>query len=198
MPFAMDRFHQFWTRFCTDLSDAPSQYVYNRHTLMDYPSGSLIKLPDDHFPYYCVVLGGLVGGYQTDHACNPVLRDLILPMDFFTGTDHPFTQRTKTIEYRALAKTVVMRLPIGTASEGQSLHPEIAELFHVMKQRKINQLRKLVAIYQETDYYARYCVYRQVLPLYARDLPHRVQEQLLRMSHASYQRVKARYLNGGK
>lgn len=194
----MDRFHQFWTRFCADLPDAPTAYVYRHHTLLEYPREAPIKLPHDPFPYYCVVLAGLVGGYQADHAGRPVLRDLVLPMDFFTGTEHPFTQRTKTIEYRALAKTAFMRLPIKRASEGQSRHREIAELFHVMKQRKIDQLRKLVAIYQEADYYARYCVYRQALPAYAQALPHRVQEQLLRMSHASYQRVKARYLRAGK
>lgn len=190
----MDSLYQFWTRYCNRIPDAARSFVHRQHVLHAYAQDECIKLPGEHFPYYCVVLGGIVGGYQTNHGGHPVLRDLVLPLDFFTGTEHPFTRRMKNIEYQALAGTTVMALPIAAASQGQLLHPQLAELFHVMKQRKIDQLRKLVAIYQETDYYARYCVYRELLPHYALELPHRVQEQLLRMSHAGYQRVKARYL----
>lgn len=193
----MDRLYGFWMRFCADVPAAARDFLDRQRVLLHYRREQTIKLPDEAYPYFCVVLDGLVGGYQTSHAGHPVLRDLVLTLDFFTGTEHPFTRRMRKIEYLALASTSIMRIPIAYVAEGQRLHPEIAELFHVMKQRKIDQLRKLVAVYQETDHYARYCVYREVLPSYALSLPHRVQEQLLRMSHASYQRAKVKYLRGG-
>lgn len=179
-------------------SDASHEFIQRRGHQVGYGKGDVIKLPDTPFPYFCVVLRGLVGGYQPSRDGRIALRDLVLPLDFFTGTEHLFTRRDQGVEHRALLATQLLRIPIEKARAGQLEQPTIAELFHVMKQRKINQLRKLVAIYQETDYYARYCVYRQVLPRYARELPHTVQRELLRMSHASYQRVKARYLRGGK
>ncbi|WP_257667203.1 hypothetical protein [Parapedobacter tibetensis] len=192
----MDRFYQYWQKYCPDLPEEVRQFIDVHHEVASYTKGQVIKLPDDSFPYFCVVLEGLVGGYQQDRARDPTLRELMLPPDFFTGTEHLFTTRGRHMEYCALEKTVVMRLSLADAKAGQQRHAEIAELFHVLKQKKIDLLRKLVAVYQETAYYDRYCVYIGLFKTWASLLPNKVQQQLLRMSETTYYRVKKQYLKG--
>lgn len=170
---------------------------------------TIIKLTHQHLPNFHIVLDGLVGGFdfydedifngqQSNNSKHknsvPILRDLICPMDYFTGSLHTFTKRNRAIEYRSLTPVALLRMSIEQAVHGQKYYPDLSELFQIMKQRKINLLRHQVTVYQEKDYYRRYCLYRKLLPEWNIELSHQIQHQFLQMSIAQYNRVKAQYL----
>src|SRR5699024_6368153 len=101
----------------------------------------------------------LAAGYRENSVGKQVLCELMQPMDYFTGTQHPFTPRLREAEYVAIADTKLLLVPVMEAREAQRRFPAFAELLHVLKQRKINFLELLVALEHEETCYARYCLY---------------------------------------
>lgn len=154
----------------------------------------VIKLEGQRFPFFCIVLSGLVAGYRKNSAGTPLLCELMQPMDYFTGTQHPFTPRLREAEYMAIENTTLLLVPIAEAREAQRHFPAFAELLHVMKQRKINFFELLITLGSEPYYYARYCAYMDRFGRQAPHLPDAPQWQLLRMGRSTYYRMKSRYL----
>lgn len=199
----MERLILFWHKYRPRVDPSALLYLKGICAIEDHQRGTILKLPDQPLPYLCIVLDGVVGGFESQAIIGSVtdedtgmlkLRELILPMDYFSGPAHLFTLRNRSIEYQALSHVSVLRIPLAHARDGQQRYPDLAELFQVMKQRKINQLRKQVAIYQERDHYRRYCLYRQLLPDWTYTLSRDIQCQFLRMSKTHFHRVKAAYL----
>lgn len=190
----MERLFTYWIKHCPGLEAETKQFVLANHAVETYPKNTVVKLPDQEFSFWGMVLDGQLGAYVIDASGDPVLVELFLPLDFFTGTEHLFTQRNRKIEYRALEKSTVLLLSNKGAREGQQRYREVAELFHVLKQKRIQFLRNLLLVYMEKDYYARYCTYRRLFRDVIPFLAHNVQWQLLRMGESSYYRVKKKYL----
>lgn len=161
-----------------------------------YRRGQVIKLGMDDFPFFCIVLSGSAGGYQTNRRGQRVLRELALPLDFFTGTEHTFSSTRRPLDFAALRASTLLLLPIAYAREGQRLHTEISELFHVLKQRKILRLRKLVDVYQEPNHGERYRLFRELLPEVAHSpaTTNAIHADLLQMSVSHLKRLKKRFL----
>ncbi|HZH55019.1 MAG TPA: hypothetical protein VFD72_05160, partial [Sphingobacteriaceae bacterium] len=171
----MKRVVDFWVKYRPQADPAALEFLESDSIIVSYHKDEIIKLPDQHFPYFCVVLEGVVGGYSLNWQGQPLLRELILPLDYFTGTIHLFSNRNLLTEYRALMPVQLLQIPIARAVHGQQHYPDIAELFHVMKQRKLNIQRYQVLIYQQTNAYNRYVLYRTYFPDWAHQLPHRIQ-----------------------
>lgn len=157
--------------------------------------GTIIKLADHRLAYFCIVLKGVVGGYEWNNGTDPNLREIIRQMDYFTGTIHPFTQRNRLIEYRTLTPVILARMHMDNARHGQLQYPDLTELFHVMKQHKINQLRQQVIIFQEFNHAKRYQLYTNLLPDWQNALPDHIQREFLQISKAHYHRLKNISLN---
>ncbi|GGC38497.1 hypothetical protein GCM10011386_33250 [Parapedobacter defluvii] len=189
-----DHFYHFWKHYCPDIRDIARAYLATHHRMVMYRRGEVIKVPDDYFPYLCIVLDGTVGGYQYNRSGKRSLRELLLPMDFFTGTEHTFSDRKASVEFVALRATTSLQITIADARKAQSLFFEVSELFHVLKQRKILRLRKLVALYQEDRYYDRYALFRELLPDVATTLTNGTQAELLHMSLGHLKKLKKRYV----
>src|SRR3546814_631148 len=191
----MESFNNVWINHHRPLGEAAIQYLYSHKQLRDYPRGRLIKLDNEEFPFLCIVMEGLVGGYQKDRRGRRVLRELALPMDFFTGTQHTFSSRQRPMEFAALKATRLMLISVQAARAGQHRFTEISELFHVLKQRKILRLRKLVEIYQETDAYDRYFLFWDLLPEIAGSpmVTNATSAELLRMSLGHQTKIKRKY-----
>ncbi|SKB59548.1 cAMP-binding domain of CRP or a regulatory subunit of cAMP-dependent protein kinases [Parapedobacter luteus] len=190
----MERLFTYWTKHCPALGADSRSLVRDRSKVRRYAKQQVIKLETERFPFFCIVLSGLVAGYRRNSRGTPLLCELMQPMDYFTGTEHPFTPRLRQAEYTALEKTELLLLPVAEAREAQLRLPAFAELVQVMKQRKINFLELLIALDSEDTCYARYCVYMAQYGSQAIRLPDAPQWQLLRMSRTSYYRAKARYL----
>lgn len=205
----MDRLLTFWQKYRPQADRQALLYLREMAHVQTMEKDSILKYPHQSLSYFCIVLEGVVGGFEAsprmadgtaarpeghEQTGDPQLRELILPMDYFSGPGHLFTQRNRAIEYRTLVHTSLLLIPLSHAREGQQQYPDLSELFQVMKQRKINLLRQQVALYQEKDHYRRYCLYRQLLPQWAYVLPHGVQQQFLQMGRASYFAVKQHYL----
>ena len=196
--FPADLFDCFWERHCTAIRPVARAHLVARQRIVRYRHDELIKAPVDHFPYLCIVLEGAVGGYQYNRGGRRSMRELSLPMDFFTGTEHTFTDRKRTVEFVALRPTTLLQLTVSDAREAQALFYEVSELFHVLKQRKILRLRKLVELYQEDGYYERYALFRESLPDVAAATTNRIQAELLHMSLGHLKKLKKRYLRENK
>jgi len=194
----MQRLFTYWSKYCPTLPTEVKRFVTDHVHIHHHRKSEIVKLPDEDFRYWGLVLSGLIAGYVANRHGEPQLRELLLPLDFFTGSEHPFTTRPYPIEYRVIDTTDLLLLPIAIAREGQQRYREVAELFHVLKQKKINFLRHLLAVYQEDRYYDRYCEYRRLFPHLTHVAPQHAQYQLLRMSETSYYRVKKQYLNNNR
>lgn len=191
----MERIVEFWKKYRVSIAPDALHYFQHLSRKASFKKHAIIKYPDRPLPYFFIVLEGVVGGYAYQAVDeDPILREISLPMDYFTGTAHPFTSRNRQIEYRALTPVTLMQLPLNYAIHGQHHYPDVAELFHVMKQRKINQLRHQLVLYQTPDHYQRYSLFRQLLPELALTLRQDIQYQFLRISKSHFHRIKARYL----
>lgn len=192
----MQRFWDFWIRQSSPVSREAMDFLHQYHRVRAYTRGEIIRFADEDFPFLCIVLDGTVGGYQYNRLDKRIMRELALPHDFFTGTNHAFSNRRHTLEFVALKPTRLLLLPVARAREGQHLYREISELFHVLKQRKIIRLRKLVSLYQEKQLYERYVLLWDLLPEIAKS-PHMTNATLAALLHISlshFKRLKQRYV----
>lgn len=190
----MERLFTYWIRHCPSLETDSRAFIRRHSAIKQYAKGQVIKLESERFPFFCIVLSGLVVGYRRTSQGKPVLCELMQPMDYFTGTQHPFTPRVREAEYVTIEKTSLLLMPIREAREAQLRHPAFAELVQVMKQRKIDFLEVLIALESEVSLYARYCAYMDRFAPKAFQLPDAPQWQLLRMGRSTYYRMKSRYL----
>lgn len=191
-------FYRFWEHHCPTLGDAARLFVAGHQRVVYYRRGDVIKVPGVPFLYLCIVLDGTVGGYQYNRSGRRSMRELAIPMDFFTGTEHTFSSRDRPMEFIALRATTLLQLTIADAREAQALFYEVSELFHVLKQRKILRLRKQVELYQEDNYYDRYALFRESLPEIAATVTNGIQAELLHMSRGHLKKLKKRYLANGR
>lgn len=190
----MDRLLVFWQKYRPQVDPQALQFLREASQVVIYNKQHTIKLPDQSLSYFFIVLHGVIGGFEMNGNTIPTMRELILSMDYFTGTAHLFSKTNRHIEYRALTPVILLRMNSKQAIFGQHHYPDLAELFQIMKQRKINLLRHQVTVYQEKDAYRRYCLYRKLLPDWNIELAHHIQCQFLQMSKTNYKRVKAQYL----
>lgn len=190
----MDRLLAFWQKYQPQVDPHALQYLSQVCKVVTYKKQSIIKLPEQSLSYFYIVLDGAIGGYETNGGTDPVLRELILTLDYFNGNLLPFSRNNRQTEYRALTSVILIRMSIDQAIHGKQYYPDLDELFEVMKQHKISQLRHQVAIFQEKTLYRRYCLYRQHLPNWAILLPDHIQYQFLQISKTHYKRLKAIWL----
>lgn len=192
----MERLFTYWTKHYPALSADSRSFIRERAKVKPYTKRQVIKLETEGFPFLCIVLSGLVAGYRKNSEGKPVLCELMQPMDYFTGTQHPFTPRLREAEYVAIEQTTLLLIPVAEARDAQQRNPAFAELIQVMKQRKIDFLSLLILLDNEQYAYARYVVYMKNYRREALLLPHSVQWQILRIGKTSFYRVKNRYLRG--
>lgn len=190
----MERLFTYWIKHCPGLTNEDSTYIRGRSTLRRYEREQVIKLETDPFPFFCIVLSGLVAGYRKNSEWKSILCELMGPMDYFTGTQHPFTPRLRDAQYIAMEDTTLLFIRVAEAREAQRRLQAFSELIQVMKQRKINFLELLIALDNEPGCYPRYRCYMKLFGEQAKGLPPHMQWQILRMSRPTYYRMKARYL----
>ncbi|WP_257670475.1 hypothetical protein [Parapedobacter tibetensis] len=190
----MERLFTYWIKHYPALGADSRSFVRSRSMVKWYGKKQVIKLETERFPFFCVVLSGLVAGYGKNSERQSILCELMQPMDYFTGTQHPFTPRLREAEYVAIENTTLLLVPVAEAREAQRRFPAFAELVQVMKQRKINFFELLIALTNEQSCYTRYCVYMDRFSHQAVQLPDAPQWQLLRMGRSTYYRMKSRYL----
>lgn len=190
----MERLFTYWNRHYPALSAGSRSFIRSRSKVKTYAKRQVIKLEAERFPFFCIVLSGLVAGYRKNSEGKPVLCELMQPMDYFTGTQHPFTPRLREAEYVAIEQTALLLIPIADARDTQQRLPAFAELVQVMKQRKIDFLSLIILLDNEKYAYARYGVYMENYRQQALLLPAKVQWQILRIGKTSFYRVKSRYL----
>lgn|GEM_PF-999869 len=190
----MERLFTYWTKHCAALGADSRSFIRSRSRIQHYGKKRVIKLETERFPFFCIVLSGLVAGYRRNSLGKSMLCELMLPMDYFTGTQHPFTPRLREAEYIALENTSLLLVSVAEAREAQLRLPAFAELVHIMKQRKIDFLDLLIALADEASLYDRYRIYMHRFGQQARRLPDAPQWQLLRMGRSTYYRMKSRYL----
>lgn len=195
--FLIDRFYQFWERHCGSVRVEVRDYFIRCQQIIQYGRNDVIKAPADLYPYVCVVLDGIVGSYKLNRAGTRVLREVVLPMDYFTGTSHMFTDRHLWVEHIALKRTVVIQVSLTDARRAIADFREVSELSHILKQRKITRMRYWVEIFQEDGMYDRYARFREVLPEVAMVTTGTVQAELLHMSLGHLKKLKTRYVRSG-
>ncbi|SEN21018.1 Cyclic nucleotide-binding domain-containing protein [bacterium A37T11] len=189
----MERFYKFWRAHYSDVRPQARSYVDGHHQLKMYRKGEVIKFPTDLFPYFCIVLEGLVGAYALSRSGRESMRELSLPLDFFTGTEHTFSRRQRPIEFRALEKTKLLLFKLDHAQEAQKLFQEVAELFQILKQRKILRLRRLIEVYQEEKAFDRYVEFATQLKELVLRVPIHFQAELLHISDGHFRKLRKRY-----
>ncbi|MEC3879749.1 Crp/Fnr family transcriptional regulator [Parapedobacter sp. 10938] len=194
----MEQLFTYWSKHFPALNPESRAFIIARSRHKSYGKGQVIKLATESFPFFCIVLSGLAAGYRENSVGKQVLCELMQPMDYFTGTQHPFTPRLREAEYVAIADTKLLLVPVMEAREAQRRFPAFAELLHVLKQRKINFLELLVALEHEETCYARYCLYMDRFGGQIHHLPDAPKWQLLRMGRSTYYRMKRRYLKDGR
>jgi len=188
----MDRFFTFWSNYM-DISADARNYITNHARIRQYKP-KVFSYADDPMPYWCFVLEGLAAGihYTADRQRN--IRWLATPYHYFTGTEHPFTKRQTDVAIEFLDSSVLFLLRNEHAVIAQQRYPAVSELFHILKQHRINQLRKQVLLLQEQNNYERYRILVEELPEIVQHSNNIVQREVLQVSKGTFYRIKKRYL----
>ena len=189
----MERLFNYCIDHCPSFEATCRTFVRSRSQTKHYQRKQVIKGEREHFPFFCMVLSGLVAGYRQNSTGKSILGELMLPMDYFTGTQHPFTPRIREAEYVAFADTTLLLIPVADARDGQHRLHGFAELVQVVKQHKINFLEMMMDLEHEETTYDRYKLYIDRFGDRARWLPDAPQWQLLRVGRSTYYRMKSRY-----
>ncbi|MDX3912728.1 MULTISPECIES: cyclic nucleotide-binding domain-containing protein [Olivibacter] len=192
----MQRLFDFWERYMRIPDDA--RLFLERHGIIkQFTKGAIFSQPDDARQYWCFVLEGLVAGNHYRADGQRIVRWLLVPYSYFTGTEHLYTKRSGNVHIEFLKSTALFMLRNEIAVEGQRRFWSISELFHILKQHQINRLRKYALIFQQPSHYQKYKLLVEELPEIVAQTTNEQRWHYLQISKGSYYKVKKRYLRQG-
>jgi len=188
----MERFFTFWSRYM-DIPPDARKYIFDHARIRRY-TPRVFSYPDDPKPYWCFVLDGLAANVYDTVNRYGIIRYLITPNAHFTGTEHPFTKKGGDIYIELLKPTTIFMLRNNFALEAQQRFPAVSELFHILKQHQINNLRRHLLVFQQGRIIDKYRYMAEQLPEVITHTNNRLQARFLQISESSLYDAKKRYL----
>lgn len=188
----MERFFTFWSHYM-DIPPDAREYIFD-HARINRYRPKVFSYPDDPKPYWCFVLDGLAANVYDTVNRHGIIRYLITPNAHFTGTEHPFTKKGGDIYIELLKPTTLFMLRNNFALEAQQRFTAVSELFHILKQHQINNLRKHLQVFQQRRIVDKYRYMAEQLPDVIKHTNNRQQARFLQISESSLYEAKKSYL----
>lgn len=187
----MDRLIIYWHRY-TPVSPEASQLFQDR--IVHYRRNEYFMRPNQHRPYWCVLLTGLACGYVLDASGQRCIQWFASEMQGFTGVKHLYTPRKANHYIQFLEDSTLLCMPASAMRTAKEHYPEVSELLHVLKQKYIDQQEAHIFILQQPNAYERYIAFREKFPELIQRTTIQQQCDFINISERSLNRAKKQYL----
>ncbi len=174
------------------VKDSTQGFLNEHLTKRIYRRNTVFALKSEEKKFWCYTLRGIAGAFFVDASGRERLQWACPEKNYFTGTKHPFSNQGFELEIRFLAHTEVLLLPYPAFRQAQKSFPDFSEYIHVLKQRKLEQLRVLLGILSIPTI-DRFGAYYEKLPELAAVLPAQYARQLLQLRSETYYRGRKKY-----
>jgi len=141
----MNRFFTY-ADYYTALSLEEKQFINTHARIRTYNRHDYYLLAGEAKTNWCFVLDGVVAGVRTNYEGDELLQWLSVKHQYFTGTKHPFSERSQGLQIQFLHPTELMELPYTYLREAQHQYPAFAELLQVLKEQKLKYFQTLAKI----------------------------------------------------
>lgn len=112
-------------------------------------------------PYWCLVLKGLVAGFVDNPSGTQNIIWASVPNEYFTGSRHPFTAKNKKVAIQFLNDSEIIQIPNHIIQFAQKKYPSLSELFHALKQKKIDDHEIMLEILRLDTKNEQYAAFRK-------------------------------------
>lgn len=151
-------------------------------------------LHDQHAPYWCFILEGLVAGLSFDSNGNRTIHWIAQEGHYFTGNKHLFSDESCQQDIQFLSAGKILEIPIHHMRLAQNEFTEINELTHRFKQHKILQKDLIIDILKQKDLKLRYFKFMDEMGELASRLTIEQKRDFIQISEAHYKKVHRAYL----
>lgn len=103
--------------------------------------GQVYCREDESRPYWCYVLEGMVGAYET-RLRKPYLHWIATEGHYFTGTKHEYSFNSQDLNIQFLRKSTIACIPLTVLQELQDRYPSMHHFVSIMRQRKSDFFNK--------------------------------------------------------
>jgi signal-transduction protein with cAMP-binding, CBS, and nucleotidyltransferase domain len=164
------------------------------HALIIYPrKGEYYKHSLVSNPYWCFVLKGLVAGFVDNPSGTQNIIWASVPNEYFTGSRHPFTTKNKKVAIQFLTDSEIIQIPNHIIQFAQKKYPSFSELFHALKQKKIDDHEIMLEILRLDTKNEQYAAFRNKQKMLFQQLTVKQICQFLNIKRSTYYRALKAY-----
>lgn len=191
----MEEFFNYWKNYGLTLNDTDSQFIRTHGQVKKYKRREEISSLRTNASLWNFILSGGFIIEQMDINGDTQHCILQLANDAFTTTLHPFTKRRISGAYRAIIPSDTLQLKNEHIVFLQQNSVVFSEILHIIKQRKLLQLEKIIQLRSIADPYSRFCFYQKEFRHLITLTPHLYQRQFLAISNGAFYNFQHRYLH---
>jgi hypothetical protein len=156
----------------------PCRHVLIQHTkVRQGKRGQIYCREDESRPYWCYVLEGMVGAYET-RLRKPYLHWIATEGHYFTGTKHEYSFNSQDLNIQFLKKSKIACIPLTVLQELQDRYPSMHHFVSIIRQRKSDFFNKKGLIMAQ-DAMARYAKFKELMPVLFHSLNNKLLSQFL-------------------
>jgi len=159
-------------------ADDPCRNELIKHTkLRQGKRGQIYCREDESRPYWCYVLDGRIGAYETKLK-KPYLHWIATEGNYFTGTKHEYSFNSQDLNIQFLKKSTIACIPLTVLQELQDQYPSMHHFVSIMRQRKSDFFNKKGLIMAQ-DSRDRYAKLKELMPALFLSLNNKLLSQFL-------------------
>jgi len=189
----MNRFFAYANRYRI-LSPEEKQFITTHARVRRYTKHDYYLLTGEVALHWCFVLTGLVGGFRYFSDDTEDLFWIVGQNGYFTGTKHLFSNRSTDLDIKFLDRSEILQIPLTNIRYAQQHFDGISEFLHVLKQKKIEETKLLLAMNKVKDGVQRYIYFRNHFPHLVHQLSMANTCLYLNISNSTYKRGQRIYL----
>lgn len=191
---AMERLFTFWRKYA-ELTEEGKSYIIHHSVVLPFADNDIFAHHDEHKHYWCFIPEGLVAAYCRQGDGDSKIAWIAGPLDYFTGTRHPFTDKHDMVDIVCLQAGRLVMIPNSELIYAQQHFADVGELLQVLKQRKISQQDILLEIMRQKNMEQRCMTFFERCSAIALALSREQCCAFLQVSHSTYNRAKRKFLN---
>lgn len=138
----MDRLFDYFRRY-NITNEGLQQFLYEHGKIRDYREQNVY--PQENQSVWCFIIEGAVA-LEYDTGGKIVIDCVYIQHDYFTSTEHVFTERGEEGQYVMLANSVIYEITSKDFQYALSAFPLLERMFNILKQHQLNLTRHLVRV----------------------------------------------------
>lgn len=164
------------------IGDELHTFLIKNGRIRFYKRNDYYKHPDEKSNHWCFLLKGTLIYEAIDEAGRVKIINVTLENEYFSGTLHPFTERSLPFALRFISASKFYQIHNTRFREAMEQFPQFNGIINVLKQREINKLALFTEIFR-SPLIKRLALFENHFPKMARRLTVAQQLQFLDFSN---------------